>query len=857
MLDLCAAIGLRTPDLGGRPALLAPGREALDYAGFFARTAALAGFLAGHGLSRGDAVAMAMPDGPAAIETFLAVTRAAACAPLNPAFRADEFAFSLADLSARALIVQAGAAPAAVEAARGLGIAVFEVPAAGPAAAGPRQLAAARSPVRQGPPRYDPHTALLLHTSATTGRPKLVPLTHARLSAMIDLMRATFPQGDAGRVLIITPHFHLHCLVSALFQLFSGGAVICTPGFRPGSFLNLMRAFRPTQYTANPTLHRAILSLIPDKGAGDAFASLRFVSSAGAPLADDLRDAIERRLGVPVFEGYGLTEAGRVTLTPADPARRKPGSVGQCCGVEVAVADEEGGLLATGREGEILLRGPTVITGYANDPEADRRAFRDGWFRTGDLGRLDAEGFLYLTGRLKEAVNRGGEKILPYAIEEALGRHPAVLETAVFGVPHPRLGEDLAAAVVVRPGMRLSGPELRRFAAERLADFKVPRAIVFVDAIPKSRTGKPQRARLAELLAVPQARRQEKPAPADALEARLAAIWRALLGVEAIDRDDDFFVLGGDSLLAMQMLLEVENAFACTLGPEALMARATLADVAGALRRAQAAEAPADGGQGPCLKVLQPDGPGRPLVLMCHEGGLYAYRQLVRRLGRNRPVFACEEAGFLAALPAPPTLPALARRYAEELRHVQARGPYWLAGHSLGGHLAVETARVLLASGETVAGVVLIDSACFHWRWRQQLGFHLKTLARRPRGQRRSYLRELFGRAVKRLAGRFRDRPGEPASALHAASLRYRMSPIAVDALLLQCLEAPPVLREAMRQGWSRVIRGELRLCDAPGEHASVLIEPHVGAVAGEIERFMDRPAAQANAARDAAGETR
>jgi oxalate---CoA ligase len=243
-------------------------------------------------------------------------------------------------------------------------------------------------------------------------------------------------------------------------------------------------------------LNRAILALARRHPEVFRRASLRFIRTTGATPQPEVLTSLEESVGVPVLSGYGLTEAGGVTRDTAN--ARKPGSVGRSSGLEVAIMDSFGNLIEDGREGEIVVRGASVTSGYVDDPEANQSAFRDGWFRTGDVGSLDSEKFLFITGRLKEAIDRGGEKIIPQGVEDVLAAHPAVAEAAVFAVAHPTLGEDLAAAVVLRDGAAATALELRRFAATRLAPFKVPRRIEFLDRIPRTSTGKPRRSLLAE-----------------------------------------------------------------------------------------------------------------------------------------------------------------------------------------------------------------------------------------------------------------------------------------------------------------------------------------------------------------------
>jgi len=277
--------------------------------------------------------------------------------------------------------------------------------------------------------------------------------------------------------------------------------VVCAPGLSAFRFFNWFKDARPTWYTAVPTMHQAILGRADRNREILARSRLRFIRSSSASLPPQVMLELEKTFGVPVIESYGMTEAAhQMASNPLPPRPRKPGSVGIAAGPEVAILDEIGGLLERGMIGEVAIRGPNVTPGYEANPEANTKAFSNGWFRTGDQGLLDDEGYLRLTGRLKELINRGGEKISPLEVDEVLMDHPAVAQVVTFGMPHEKLGEDVAAAVVLRDGQTATERELRDFAATRLADFKVPRKILILSEIPKGATGKLQRIGLASKL---------------------------------------------------------------------------------------------------------------------------------------------------------------------------------------------------------------------------------------------------------------------------------------------------------------------------------------------------------------------
>jgi acyl-CoA synthetase (AMP-forming)/AMP-acid ligase II len=299
------------------------------------------------------------------------------------------------------------------------------------------------------------------------------------------------------------PLFHIHGLIAAvLSSLAAGGAVICTPGFDALRFFRWMDEERPTWFTAVPTMHQAILARAERNREIIARVPLRFIRSSSASLPGPVMEQLEKTFGCPLVESYGMTEAAHQMASNPLAGPRKPGKVGRAAGPEVAIMGDDGTLLPQGAIGEVVIRGPNVTKGYEANPDANAKAFTNGWFRTGDQGMFDEDGFLQLTGRLKELINRGGEKVSPLEVDEVLSAHPAVAQVLCFAIPHPKLGEEVGAAVVLREGAALTERELRDFAAKSLADFKVPRKVVFVAEIPKGATGKLMRIGLAEKLGV-------------------------------------------------------------------------------------------------------------------------------------------------------------------------------------------------------------------------------------------------------------------------------------------------------------------------------------------------------------------
>jgi acyl-CoA synthetase (AMP-forming)/AMP-acid ligase II len=456
---------------------------------------AVAEQLAAAGVERGDRVGIALANGLPMVVSFLAASVAGTAAPLNPAYLEEEFRFYLEDTGARVLILPPDGFDEARRAAGDrVRILTADMDGAGTVSlSGTSGTLGRRSVV---PPSPD-DVALVLHTSGSTGRPKRVPLTHANLSISAGNVARSYALTSADVSLCVMPLFHVHGLVaSTLATLATGGTVVAPHKFRPLSFWRVARDHGVTWYSAVPTLHQLLLARAADpsdpsrRPAGTE--RLRFIRSCSASLPPRVMHALEAAFGAPVLEAYGMTEAAhQMTSNPLPPSKRKPGSVGCGTDVRVAIMDAAGRICPQGDRGEVVIQGPNVIRGYENNPEANAAAFVDGWFRTGDRGYLDAGGYLWLIARIKELINRGGEKISPREIDDVLLAHPAVAEAVCFGVPHGTWGEEVAAAVVLRD--TATEAELLAYCREHLADYKRPKQIHITEAIPRTATGKIQR----------------------------------------------------------------------------------------------------------------------------------------------------------------------------------------------------------------------------------------------------------------------------------------------------------------------------------------------------------------------------
>ena len=480
-------------------ALSAPDRSSLSYVQLRSHIDRIGQQLAGQGLSSTDRVAIVLPNGPEMASAFLAVACYMSAAPLNPSYKQSEYEFYLSDLKPALVIVEQGSENPVRQAAHGLGIPVVEARVEPGMAAGVFSLFDKTADIL---PAQADAEALVLHTSGTTSRPKVVPLLQKNILASARNIAASLELTHADHCLNIMPLFHIHGLIAVLISsLGKGASVCCSPGFNALKFMDLAAAENISWYSGVPTMHQAIL-LRAKRNLEQAKAlKLRFIRSSSASLPPAVFEELVEVFGCPVIEAYGMTEAAhQMTSNPLGDGRQKAGFVGIATSPKVCILDAEGAPQPQGREGEVCIQGDNVTPGYENNPEANASSFTDGWFRTGDQGYFDEDGYLKITGRLKEIINRGGEKISPLEVDNVLMDHPAIQQVVTFAVADKLLGEDVGAAVVLVDGASLSEAELKAYANQQLAKFKVPRHICFVDEIPKGATGKLQRIGLAEKL---------------------------------------------------------------------------------------------------------------------------------------------------------------------------------------------------------------------------------------------------------------------------------------------------------------------------------------------------------------------
>jgi oxalate---CoA ligase len=691
-------------------ALLGTDGSVLTHAELWRQTAAVASRLNACGIGPQETVAVLVPQGMLQTISVFGALSGYACAALQPRTVPDEVKTFLRRLSASVLI----ASPefnAEAEAAFDAGLVVVTCCSSQP----PEEWGVDQPVDRLRPAPAASDAVLFQMTSATTGVSRIVPTSVATFNSRVSPIFKALNLTAADRQLQMTSFCHAMAIFNTLAQLQAGGSVIITGGFDPALYQRWIEDLRPTWYACSPVVHKAALEQLKDAKPGFS-SSLRFVLSTGAPLPQETKTALASILRVPVFNDYGSTEAGFIASEALKTCADIEGSAGRSYASEIRIMDSSGELLPAGEEGEIVIRGDAVFTGYLDNEPAGRAAFRNGWLRTGDAGRLDAEGNLFITGRLKEMINRGGEKISPPEVDAVIGSHPAVLEAAAFSVPHPTLGEDVACAVVLRGSAAPVGRgEIRRFAAERLARFKIPSRIYFVDEIPRGELNKPQRWLLTERFGGNQA---AAPTPDEVSEhanddifPRLYEIWTRILNRDDLGFDEDFFTAGGDSLAAINMLAEVDHRLGSNTSTLAasFLDEPTLAHLAELVAGVDFPRPEGNDSNDLRIFPVRDEGCGQCLFCIPADGeeGLYFRRLATHLRGQmDLSIIRPSNAWHSQALY---TLEQAGKTAASLIRRAQGQGPYFVAGFCYGGLVAVEAVRQLVSEGRN-ARLVLFDT---------------------------------------------------------------------------------------------------------------------------------------------------
>ena len=483
-------------------AIEAPDRQPLNYIKFKNLIKYTETYLISLGLKHSDIVAIVLPNGPVMATAFFSVANFAIAAPLNPTFTETEFLYYLNDIQAKAIIVSKETPEAARNAAYSLDLLVLNLVETEDAGGFKVE---SESKAKSLPTRLEKKlsdTCLILHTSGTTSKPKIVPLSIQNLLASASNISKSLKLRSSDRCLNIMPLFHIHALIAVLLASIKvNSTIICSSGFNALKFFALQEKFKPTWYSAVPTMHQAILARASRNQRIINEIPLRLIRSSSASLPHPILLELERTFRCPVIEAYGMTEAAhQMASNPLPPKIRKPGTVGVATGLEISLLDQLGAILHHNQVGEICIRGANVIEGYKNNENANKDSFTNGWFRTGDQGILDEDGYLTIVGRIKEIINRGGEKVSPREVDDVILENPYIAQAVTFAVPHEKLGEEVACAIVLKKGKVLSEKEVINFAKVSLSKFKVPKKIIFLDEIPKGPTGKLQRIGLARVL---------------------------------------------------------------------------------------------------------------------------------------------------------------------------------------------------------------------------------------------------------------------------------------------------------------------------------------------------------------------
>ncbi|RYJ62959.1 AMP-binding protein [Pseudomonas songnenensis] len=674
------------------------------------------------GFGRDARIGVLLPEAPQAAVAIIAIACSAVAVPLDPRLGTAELDQFLKQLPLDALLIGSDGDQQGRAAAERHGLTLISAEAAEdgtpallldmPVAAQP---AADELPLPDAP-------AFILRSSGTTALPKLIPFTHRNMLTAARKWQRWFGLAAGDRCLCVSAPYYSHGLkVTILTPLLTGGSVAFPLSPAVVDLHEWFEALRPSWYSAGPALHRAVLEAATTHPEGLGAHRPRFASSGGAPLGQDIIDAFEQTMGFPLLEHYGSSEAAQIAVNT--PAERKSGSVGRPWPETLSIVDEQGLPVPSGQRGEIRVRGATVMPGYLGDA-ALNDVLRDGWFHTGDIGSLDEDGFLYLHGRLREVINRGGEKVSLPEVDAALLRHPAVADAAAFAVPHPRLGQDVAAAVVLHPQMSVSPNELQNFLRGELVYFKVPRRVQVIDALPRGLTGKVLRHRLADAYVEQRSERARQAGASEAaspLEQQVLALWRRLLKTEAVGPQDNFLDCGGDSLLATEMLTELEQMLGRVIPESVLVEAETARELAERLENLAAHVIP----------VIDFNAqPGRTALFWFHgdfaHGGYYI-RRLARLLGSQQPLTAIAPHG-MGDEPIPESVQQMARERLPLILERQPEGPYRIGGYCNGALVAFEAARLLIEAGHSVEIVALIDPPTANVRpWSRAI---LRTLDR-------------------------------------------------------------------------------------------------------------------------------
>lgn len=838
------------PDL---PAFVGEGMPQLSYFSLVETIDAVGRTLNKNGFGRGDRIAIVHPDSRHMAAALIAIKNNATAAPLNPDGTLGEFALQMRDMRIDAVAIAADMATPARDAAAELGLPLFDIQPIGdgnirlvPPAQG--RNASCKNP---GPAEHD-DIAMLLATSGTTSHCKIVPLRQCLIAARSIHAAGTLGLSTDDRCLNLMRLFHIGGIgIGITTTLVSGGSVAFLKDTSISGIFATLENEQVTWASASYAHYHVIHPhLQARRETIERIATrLRFLRSGAGPLNPQIAFDVEKAFGVPVLTSFASTEAGVITGDSPDDVRPDRASAGARVYNKVAIIDDQGSELPDGETGEIVVKGAEIFDGYENDNAANLLAFKSDWFRTGDMGHFDGNGYLYLTGRIKELINRGGEKVSPNEIDDTLLEHPDIIAAATFPVPHPTLGEDVAAAIVPAKDASLDDATVMAYLRDRLSEQKLPRRLFITDEIPKGPTGKTLRHKLADVFCGPDETVEVQPnddRPATPLEAQLQGLWAASLGRDHVGLNEDYFQLGGDSLQAVELFLSIEKTLGQPLPRSVLFEASTVADMAKRIDSTATAR---------CVVPIQPSG-SRPPLFCVHDvnGHVLNFRALASYLVAEQPVYGIQSAGLDGTEVPLTRIEEMAARYVTELRVVQPFGPYYLCGYSMGGLIAYEMAQQLMEMGQRVAFLGLYDTMSRQGprraSLRQWLGHHASAMmALKPSdiapylGQRARNLAEISRIAVRsrlfgavHAVGKVGD-AGSPALIADAnsyATRNYKIQPYTGDAVLFKATPYAWTHRNA-HEGWHDLIGGHFETLPIPGTHAEILEEPHVQQLADTL----------------------
>jgi acyl-CoA synthetase (AMP-forming)/AMP-acid ligase II/thioesterase domain-containing protein/acyl carrier protein len=840
------------------PALLRVGAPSITYGGLIVFMDGFKSDLAASGFASGARIGLVHSGGADMVSLLLGIMELGAVAPINPTLKTAEFKAQFEIRRLDGLVVEAGLETAAREAARDCNIPVYEAAAGSVGQIAHDLKKAGDQPAVEQ--LTDPD--IILVTSGTTSVAKSVTMSRARTLNMFTGRARFFDFTPADRCLVMRPLFYAAGLMNTLLTMYSGGSVAVIDRLEATNFLRHLETFQPTWYDASPAFHKIIIGMVQGLSAPPSPPRLRFIRISTGRLEDEIAFGLEHFFGVPLIDGYSSTETGTIASNPPSLAARKRGTVGIPIDGEFRIRGEDGRFLGPGMKGEIVAKGPAVFEGYEKDPEANAEAFVEGWFRTGDEGAVDEDGYLTLTGRFKEMISRGGEKVNPVEVDAALLGHPDVVEAATFPVAHATLGEEIAAAVVLRADANPTKGELTRYLLDHLTGFKVPRRLVFIDAIPKGDSDKVQRNKLADALGLAGIGAAVRGADAGreptALEARLQTIWATVLKLDHVGLNDNFFLLGGDSLQAVDLFFEIEKALRRRLPVACLFESGTVAEMAELIEKG---EAPG------CMVPIQPKGTRPPFFCIHGNGGeVIGFYNLAKHLGIDQPFYGIQSVGWDGSVSPFTRSEDMAAHYLAEMRKVQPRGPYYLGGYSFGGRIAVYMANMLKAEGEEVVLLALLDPHALmgprlvslgEWMalygasrgtaWLSRAGqFYWEHISQTYNAAydrlRRAFLFSIwdhYRRSGKTLPHWLRrpDRANRLVRLEQGHMLTFEGDAVYFKAEIGRSMAARPNIHK----GWQKLIKGRLDVVPVPGRHDQIIQEPYAETLARELGHALEK----------------